>query len=31
MNITGLLKDKLEENKNKDIEIQFFKQNPVGK
>ena len=26
-----ILKDKLEENKNRDIEIQFFKQNPVGK
>ncbi|MEE0700101.1 MAG: GNAT family N-acetyltransferase [Bacilli bacterium] len=26
-----LLKDKLEENKDRDIEIQFFKQNPVGK
>ena len=27
---TKLLKDKLEENKNRDIEIQYFKQNPVG-
>ncbi len=27
---TKLLKDKLEENKDKDIEIQYFKQNPVG-
>ena len=26
-----ILKDKIEENKNRDIEIQFFKQNPVGK
>ena len=28
---TKVLKDKLEENKNRDIEIQYFKQNPVGK
>ncbi|MBE6160898.1 MAG: GNAT family N-acetyltransferase [Firmicutes bacterium] len=27
---TKLLKDKLEENKDRDIEIQYFKQNPVG-
>lgn len=26
-----ILKDILEENKDKDIEIQYFKQNPVGK
>lgn len=25
-----LLKEKLEENKGRDIEIQYFKQNPVG-
>ena len=28
---TKVLKDKLDENKDKDIEIQYFKQNPVGK
>lgn len=28
---TKILKDKLEENKDRDIEIQYFKQNPVGK
>ena len=28
---TRILKDKLEENKDRDIEIQYFKQNPVGK
>lgn len=28
---TKLLKEKLEENKDRDIEIQYFKQNPVGK
>ncbi len=28
---TKLLKDKLQENKYRDIEIQYFKQNPVGK
>ncbi len=27
---TKLLKEKLEENKERDIEIQYFKQNPVG-
>ena len=27
---TKILKDKLEENKDRDIEIQYFKQNPVG-
>ena len=27
---TNILKDKLEEHKDKDIKIQFFKQNPVG-
>ena len=27
---TKLLKEKLEENKDRDIEIQYFKQNPVG-
>ena len=27
---TKLLKEKLEENKNRNIEIQYFKQNPVG-
>ena len=27
---TKLLKDKLEENKDRNIEIQYFKQNPVG-
>jgi dipeptidase E len=27
---TKILKDKLEENKYRDIEIQYFKQNPVG-
>lgn len=27
---TGILKNKLEEHKNQDIKIQFFKQNPVG-
>ena len=26
-----ILKEKLEENKNRDIVIQYFKQNPVGK
>ena len=28
---TKILKDKLEEYKDRDIEIQYFKQNPVGK
>ncbi len=28
---SNILKAKLEENKNRDIEIQYFKQNPVGK
>ena len=28
---TQILKDKLEEHKNQDIKIQFFKQNPVGR
>ena len=28
---TKILKDKLEENKDRDIEIQYFKHNPVGK
>ena len=28
---TKILRDILEENKNKDIEIQYFKQNPVGR
>ena len=28
---TQILKDKLKENSNRDIEIQYFKQNPVGK
>lgn len=28
---TKILKEKLEENKDRDIEIQYFKQNPVGK
>ena len=28
---TKILKDKLEENKDRNIEIQYFKQNPVGK
>ena len=28
---TDILKSKLEKHKNKDIKIQFFKQNPVGK
>ena len=28
---TRILKEKLEENRNRDIEIQYFKQNPVGK
>ena len=28
---TQILKDKLEENKDRDIEIQYFKQNPVGR
>ena len=28
---TEILKDKLEENKDRNIEIQYFKQNPVGK
>lgn len=28
---TRILKDKLEENKDRDIEIQYFKQNPIGK
>lgn len=28
---TKILKDKLEENKDRDIEIQYFKSNPVGK
>ena len=27
---TTILKDKLEENKDRNIEIQYFKQNPVG-
>lgn len=27
---TKLLKEKLDENKDRDIEIQYFKQNPVG-
>ena len=27
---TKILKDKIDENKNRDIEIQYFKQNPVG-
>ena len=27
---TKILKDKIEENKDRDIEIQYFKQNPVG-
>ncbi len=27
---TKLLKEKLEENKDRDVEIQYFKQNPVG-
>ena len=27
---TKILKEKLEENKDRDIEIQYFKQNPVG-
>ncbi len=27
---TKILKDKIEENCNRDIEIQYFKQNPVG-
>ena len=29
--MTDKLKDKLEEHKEQDIRIQFFKQNPVGK
>jgi hypothetical protein len=28
---SNILKAKLEENKDKNIEIQYFKQNPVGK
>ena len=28
---TKILKDKLDENNDRDIEIQYFKQNPVGK
>lgn len=28
---TKILKEKLEENKDRDVEIQYFKQNPVGK
>lgn len=28
---TKILKDKLEENKDRNIDIQYFKQNPVGK
>ena len=28
---TKVLKDKIEENRDRDIEIQYFKQNPVGK
>ena len=27
---TKILKDKIEDNKDRDIEIQYFKQNPVG-
>ena len=28
---TKILKDKLKENKDRNIDIQYFKQNPVGK